>query len=229
MLSVRSPSHSINASPSQPIPSIGDIGKATGLEYLVNKQAVRNVIEEKAQLEATVQQNARQDPALMELINTRRKKSFYNSVIDNINTTTLQMSDRTVSLATGGVSVMTSTLTAPSVGSTSHQSASSGLLQTVIDLSTALAPSSTSLSSTSHGAPFIPTYASLNSMFLGRVLVGKFTEGDSSLRKPPPLDQLKPYGKSYDSCVDTTKIPHIYVIFDKSQCYPEYVLRYKVN
>lgn len=62
------------------------------------------------------------------------------------------------------------------------------------------------------------------SMFLARVLVGDFVKGRSSYLSPP----AKPTNlrESYDSCVDIERNPSIYVIFDKHQVYPEYVLEY---
>ncbi len=65
-----------------------------------------------------------------------------------------------------------------------------------------------------------------HTMFVGRVLVGCYTTGTPSLRKPPPLDPSDPMGKSYDSCVDNVHNPKIYVVFDSSQCYPEYLIEY---
>lgn len=61
-------------------------------------------------------------------------------------------------------------------------------------------------------------------MFLARVLVGDFVKGRSSYLSPP----AKPTSprESYDSCVDIEHNPSIYVIFDKYQVYPEYVLEY---
>ncbi|XP_053385275.1 uncharacterized protein LOC123535900 [Mercenaria mercenaria] len=64
-------------------------------------------------------------------------------------------------------------------------------------------------------------------VFFARVLVGKYTTGNPKLRKPPPLymnsDQ---FGKCYDSCVDNEADPKIFVIFDSTQAYPEYLVEY---
>ncbi|XP_039717011.1 zinc finger CCCH-type antiviral protein 1 isoform X1 [Pteropus medius] len=54
-------------------------------------------------------------------------------------------------------------------------------------------------------------------MFVARVLVGDFIEGKMSYTSPPPL---------YDSCVDTRFNPSVFVIFQKDQIYPEYVIEY---
>ncbi|XP_071583865.1 protein mono-ADP-ribosyltransferase PARP12-like [Heliangelus exortis] len=59
-------------------------------------------------------------------------------------------------------------------------------------------------------------------MFLARVLVGDFTPGKSSYVRPPFKDQHN----FYDSCVDNLSNPSIFVIFDKQQIYPEYLIEY---
>ncbi|XP_029617380.1 protein mono-ADP-ribosyltransferase PARP12 isoform X2 [Salmo trutta] len=64
----------------------------------------------------------------------------------------------------------------------------------------------------------------LRSMFVCRVLVGDYTEGNSSYVRPPP----KETGGSifYDSCVDNIKDPKVFVVFEKYQVYPEYLIEY---
>ncbi|XP_053912134.1 protein mono-ADP-ribosyltransferase PARP12 [Cuculus canorus] len=59
-------------------------------------------------------------------------------------------------------------------------------------------------------------------MFQARVLVGEFTIGRSSYVRPP----LKDKQNFYDSCVDSTSNPSIFVIFEKQQIYPEYLIVY---
>lgn len=54
-------------------------------------------------------------------------------------------------------------------------------------------------------------------MFVARVLVGNFIEGHMGYQSPPPR---------YDSCVDTRLNPSVFVIFQKDQIYPEYVIEY---
>ena len=63
-------------------------------------------------------------------------------------------------------------------------------------------------------------------MFLVRVLVGSYANGDSSMKRPPPKDPNQPYGDLHDSCVDDVTDPSIFVIFETSQAYPEYVIEY---
>lgn len=61
-------------------------------------------------------------------------------------------------------------------------------------------------------------------MFLAHVLVGDFTEGNPALLCPP-----QKYGSSqrYDSCVDNKNNPSVFVVFEKDQVYPTYILEYE--
>lgn len=60
-------------------------------------------------------------------------------------------------------------------------------------------------------------------MFVALVLVGEYTKGSCAYVRPP----LKSDGKTlYDSCVNETSDPSIFVIFEKQQIYPEYVIEY---
>ncbi|XP_055140143.1 zinc finger CCCH-type antiviral protein 1 isoform X2 [Symphalangus syndactylus] len=54
-------------------------------------------------------------------------------------------------------------------------------------------------------------------MFVAQVLVGKFIEGNMTCTSPPP---------QCDSCVDTRLNPSVFVIFQKDQIYPQYVIEY---
>ncbi|KAG5267768.1 hypothetical protein AALO_G00225480 [Alosa alosa] len=62
-------------------------------------------------------------------------------------------------------------------------------------------------------------------MFVCRVLVGEPTQGSSSLLRPPAKDGEDT--RLYDSCVDDVCNPSIFVIFEKHQVYPEYLLQYE--
>ncbi|XP_038637109.1 protein mono-ADP-ribosyltransferase PARP12-like isoform X1 [Scyliorhinus canicula] len=66
-----------------------------------------------------------------------------------------------------------------------------------------------------------------NIMFLARVLVGQFTKGLSSYDQPPSKGDRRL--RLYDSCVDCTDNPSVFVIFEKFQIYPEYVIEYSSN
>ncbi|XP_076083742.1 uncharacterized protein LOC143054613 [Mytilus galloprovincialis] len=62
-------------------------------------------------------------------------------------------------------------------------------------------------------------------MFRSKVLVGQYTKGNPSLRRPPEIPGQ--FHKLYDSCVDDVQSPQIFVVFDRNQCYPEYLIMYK--
>ncbi|XP_039616693.1 protein mono-ADP-ribosyltransferase PARP11-like isoform X2 [Polypterus senegalus] len=61
-------------------------------------------------------------------------------------------------------------------------------------------------------------------VFLARVLVGEYTTGREVYKRPPQKESTTRI--LYDSCVDDIKYPNIYVIFDSSQMYPEYVIAF---
>ena len=62
-------------------------------------------------------------------------------------------------------------------------------------------------------------------MFLARVVVGSYTNGDSSLARPPPKDPSNPH-VLYDSCCDNRSNPTRFVVFENGQCYPEFLITY---
>lgn len=61
-------------------------------------------------------------------------------------------------------------------------------------------------------------------MFVCRILVGDFTKGNSTYLRPPSKDG----GDTvfFDSCVDNVHNPSIFVVFEKHQIYPEYLIQY---
>ena len=63
-------------------------------------------------------------------------------------------------------------------------------------------------------------------MYLARVLVGEFTEGDSTMIIPPPKDPLDP-NIPFDSVVDNISNPIMYVVSFDAQTYPEYLIVFK--
>ncbi len=63
-------------------------------------------------------------------------------------------------------------------------------------------------------------------MFVAKVLVGSYTIGHSSYRRPPQKDPSNPASDLYDSCVDDRSDPTIFVVFDHDQFYPEYIIKY---
>lgn len=62
-------------------------------------------------------------------------------------------------------------------------------------------------------------------MFLARVLVGDSVKGQASYSRPPAKRNNPDY--LYDSCVDNESDPSIFVVFEKPQIYPEYIMEYK--
>ncbi|KAM6202237.1 protein mono-ADP-ribosyltransferase PARP12 [Rhynchocyon petersi] len=64
-------------------------------------------------------------------------------------------------------------------------------------------------------------------MFLARVLVGDFTRGCANYVRPPVKEgQATVF---YDSCVNSMTDPSIFVVFEKHQVYPEYLIHYVTN
>ncbi|CDQ71754.1 unnamed protein product [Oncorhynchus mykiss] len=68
------------------------------------------------------------------------------------------------------------------------------------------------------------SHSGVRFMFVCWVLVGDYTQGKSDLRRPPPKGEGNP--TFYDSCVDNVLNPSIYVVFEKHQVYPEFLIRY---
>ncbi|KAJ0069394.1 hypothetical protein NL108_004229 [Boleophthalmus pectinirostris] len=60
-------------------------------------------------------------------------------------------------------------------------------------------------------------------MFVALVLVGDYTKGQSQYVRPPQKGNST---SLYDSCVNCVTDPSIFVIFEKHQIYPEYVIEY---
>ena len=60
-------------------------------------------------------------------------------------------------------------------------------------------------------------------MFLAKVLTGDYVRGDSTLIQPP---KKSPGTGRYDSCVDKTNNPTIFVVFRDSQVYPAYLITF---
>ncbi|XP_032913082.1 protein mono-ADP-ribosyltransferase TIPARP-like isoform X5 [Catharus ustulatus] len=62
-------------------------------------------------------------------------------------------------------------------------------------------------------------------MFVARVLVGDYVKGNADYVRPPKKSADKLW--FYDSCVDDELNPSVFVIFEKHQIYPEYIVEYK--
>ncbi len=62
-------------------------------------------------------------------------------------------------------------------------------------------------------------------MYLARVLVGRYCHGGPNFVVPPPRNPSRPE-ILFDSVVDDTSSPGIFVVFSDSQCYPEYLISF---
>ncbi|NXH48134.1 PAR12 polymerase, partial [Dicaeum eximium] len=62
-------------------------------------------------------------------------------------------------------------------------------------------------------------------MFVARVLVGDYVKGTAASVRPPVKCADKLW--LYDSCVDDELNPSVFVVFEKHQIYPEYIIEYK--
>ncbi|XP_072233038.1 uncharacterized protein [Leuresthes tenuis] len=63
-------------------------------------------------------------------------------------------------------------------------------------------------------------------IFVARVLTGVFTPGRSDMKVPPPRNSQQPHDL-YDSVVDTTDDPSMFVVFHDDQAYPDYLITFK--
>lgn len=78
-------------------------------------------------------------------------------------------------------------------------------------------------------ASFSVTYATPNAsderfMLLTRVIAGEFTVGSSDMKDAP----TKLDGQQYDSVVNNTDDPSIFVVFGDVAAYPHYVIKFKL-
>ncbi|NWW76113.1 PAR12 polymerase, partial [Climacteris rufus] len=80
-------------------------------------------------------------------------------------------------------------------------------------------------------ASYSHTYCSSHggrySMFVAQVLVGDFVQGKHDYTRPPP--RANDSNRLYDSCVDDLTDPSIFVIFEKQQIYPAYIVEYSLD
>lgn len=64
-------------------------------------------------------------------------------------------------------------------------------------------------------------------MFICNVIVGKYTKGDKTMKVAPPLDPNKNEHMLFDTLVDNTANPNIFVTMSDSQAYPEYLITFR--
>ena len=62
-------------------------------------------------------------------------------------------------------------------------------------------------------------------MFRAKVLIGSYTAGKHDMTCPPNIPGEG--HRRYDTCVDNIANPSIFVVFDRNQCYPEYLIAYR--
>ncbi|CAC5401249.1 PARP7S [Mytilus coruscus] len=79
-------------------------------------------------------------------------------------------------------------------------------------------------SRTSHAYTQADLPTDIRFIFRAKILVWQFTVGNPSLRRPPEIPGQ--VHKLYDSCVDDVQDPKIFVVFDRNQCYPDYLIMY---
>jgi poly [ADP-ribose] polymerase 10/14/15 len=72
-----------------------------------------------------------------------------------------------------------------------------------------------------------PDQTDVKYIFQCRVLTGRFVKGQPSFVEPPIRDQKNLI--LYDSVVDITKKPSIFVIFHDAQAYPEYLVSFRMS
>ena len=62
-------------------------------------------------------------------------------------------------------------------------------------------------------------------LYLARVLVGEYAVGRQGMITPPSKGSDET--NAYDSVVDNTSSPSIFVVFYDNQCYPDYLITFK--
>ncbi|CAM9839031.1 unnamed protein product [Lampetra planeri] len=80
----------------------------------------------------------------------------------------------------------------------------------------------------SHGYAGRAGHAGDRCVFIAKALVGRHAVGRPGLRRPPALCPDDLASDLYDSCVDNAGKPSIFAIFDSDQCYPYFLIRYRV-
>ena len=63
-------------------------------------------------------------------------------------------------------------------------------------------------------------------MYYARVLTGQYANGNSGMKTPPSINDPKNPSLHYDSTVDNSSGPSMYVIYYDTQAYPEYIVTF---
>ena len=61
---------------------------------------------------------------------------------------------------------------------------------------------------------------------MAKVIVGSYVTGSSDTQRPPAKDPFDPLSPLHDSCVNIVMKPTIFVVFERSQAYPYYIIDY---
>ena len=64
-------------------------------------------------------------------------------------------------------------------------------------------------------------------VYLAWVLTGEYTKGESNMVVPPPKNPQINQHVPFDSTVDNIANPSIFVVYNDSQTYPDYIIKYK--
>ena len=73
-------------------------------------------------------------------------------------------------------------------------------------------------------AKAVKSHTDSRQLFIARCWVGEYTQGGPEMVLPPT--RVDNGGQLYDSCVDKTDNPEVYVVFQPEQAYPEYIIHY---
>lgn len=65
-------------------------------------------------------------------------------------------------------------------------------------------------------------------MFMVKVIVGSYVVGQHDTLRPPAKDPKDPLSPLHDSCVNSITKPTIFVVFERSQAYPYYIIEYTI-
>ncbi len=63
-------------------------------------------------------------------------------------------------------------------------------------------------------------------VFMAKVIVGSYVAGSYMTQRPPAKDPSDPLSPLHDSCVNNVTKPTIFVVFERSQAYPYYIIDY---
>ncbi|XP_028584451.2 protein mono-ADP-ribosyltransferase PARP12-like isoform X3 [Podarcis muralis] len=77
----------------------------------------------------------------------------------------------------------------------------------------------------SYSHHYCPRDTTVKAMFVAQVLVGDFVVGNAAYTRPP--EKSSGMINCYDSCVNDVADPSIFVIFEKPQIYPAYLICYR--